>query len=89
MEKGGKCKPRKISGVAADPGIPELHVVPQLITNLMLKESRDISKDPTSIVEGHGDSLYISNKEDKNHSFEVVIILLKESTNAKFLCDVV
>ena len=73
LQKGGKSKPRNISAVVADPGIPELHGVPQSITNLMCKESRDISKDPTSIVKGHGDSFYILNKEGKNHSFEVVI----------------
>ena len=39
----------------------------------MFKESRDISKDPTSIVKGHDYSFYILNKEDKNHYFEVII----------------
>ena len=61
LQKGGKSKPRNISAVVADPGIPELHGVPQSITNLMFKESRDISKDPTSILKGHGDSFCILN----------------------------
>ena len=39
----------------------------------MFKESRDISKDPTSIMKGHDYSFYILNKEDKNHYFEVII----------------
>ena len=73
LQKGGKTKPRNISAAVADPGILELHGVPQSITNLMFKESRGISKDLTSIVKGHGDSFYILNKENKNHSFEVVI----------------
>ena len=70
MKEGGKSKPRNISAVVAYPGIPELHGVPQSITNSMCKESRDISKDPTSVVKGHDDSFYILNKEDK-------IIILK------------
>ena len=73
LQKGGKTKPRNISAVVADPGIPELHGMPQSITNLMLKESRGISKDLTSIVKGHSLSFYILNKEVKNHLFEVVI----------------
>ena len=52
LQKDGKSKPRNISAVVADPGIPELHGVPPSITNLMLKESRDISKDHTLIVKG-------------------------------------
>ena len=59
MQKGEKSKPRNISAVVADPGIPELRGVPQSITNLMFKESRDISKDPTSILKGHGDMVMV------------------------------
>ena len=60
------------NAAVADPGIPQLRGVPQSITNSMSKESKDISKDSTSIVKHHGDSFYILNKEDKNHSFKVV-----------------
>ena len=73
MQNKGKTKPINTFAVVADPGIPELYGVSQSITSLMFMESKGISKDPTSIVKGHGDSFYILNKEDKNYSFEVVI----------------
>ena len=66
----------------ADSGTPELKRVPQSITNLILKEAREILKSQSAIIKGYGETFHVSNVQNKNEPYKVFISLV----NSKVFC---